>query len=77
MPFAIKKGRFKLSTPAKCTSHVKLSKGGQSTNIKVNTKFKIAITGTIVENPSFYSDIRRFGWSSYTSLVVINVCCVV
>ena len=34
MPFAIKKGRFKLSTPAKCTSHVKLSKGGQSTNIK-------------------------------------------
>ena len=33
-PFAIKKGRFKLSTPAKCTSHVKLSKGGQSTNIK-------------------------------------------
>ena len=34
MPFAIKKGRFKLSTPAKCISHVKLSKGGQSTNIK-------------------------------------------
>ena len=34
MPFAIKKSRFKLSTPAKCTSHVKLSKGGQSTNIK-------------------------------------------
>ena len=32
--FAIKKGGFKLSTPAKCTSHVKLSKGGQSTNIK-------------------------------------------
>ena len=30
MPFAIKKGRFTLSTPAKCTSHVKLSKGGQS-----------------------------------------------
>ena len=26
MPFAIKKGRFKLSSPAKCTSHVKLSK---------------------------------------------------
>ena len=34
MPFAIKKGRFKLSTPAKCTSHVKLSKEGQSTNRK-------------------------------------------
>ena len=34
MPFAIKKSRFKLSTPAKCTSHVKLSKGGQSSNIK-------------------------------------------
>ena len=33
-PFAIKKGRFKLSTPAKCTSDVKLSKGRQSTNIK-------------------------------------------
>ena len=38
-PFAIKKGRFKLSTPAKGetsddhTSHVKLSKGGQSINI--------------------------------------------
>ena len=39
----------------------------------VNTKFEIAITGTIIENPSFYSDIRRFGWSSYTSVVVINV----
>ena len=33
-PFAIKKGRFKMTTPAKFTSHVKLSKGGQSTNIK-------------------------------------------
>ena len=44
---------------------------------RINTKFKIAITGTIFENPSFYSDIRRFGWSSYTSVVVINVwlCC--
>ena len=39
MPFAIKKGRFKPSTAAKCTSHVKLSKGGQSTNIK-KLKFK-------------------------------------
>ena len=36
-------------------------------------QFEIAITGTIIENPSFYSDIRRFGWSSYTSVVVINV----
>ena len=27
----------------------------------------------IIENPSFYSDIRRFGWSSYTSVVVINM----
>ena len=35
MPFAIKKGRFKLSTPAKWTSHVKFSKGGQSTNINI------------------------------------------
>ena len=35
--------------------------------------FEIAITGTIIENPSFYSDIRRFGCSSYTSVVVINV----
>ena len=35
MPFAIKKGRLKLSTPAKWTSHVKLSKGGQSTNINI------------------------------------------
>ena len=34
MPFAIKKSRFKLSTPAKCTSHVKLSKGGQNSDIK-------------------------------------------
>ena len=34
---------------------------------------KIAITGTIIENPSFYSDTRRFGWSSYTSVVVIKV----
>ena len=44
---------------------------------RVNTKFEIAITGTIIENPSFYSDIRRFGWSSYTSVVVINLwlCC--
>ena len=33
-PFPIKKGRFKSSTPAKFTSHLKLSKGGQSTNIK-------------------------------------------
>ena len=33
-PFAIKKGRFKMTTPAKFTSHGKLSKGGQSTNIK-------------------------------------------
>ena len=43
----------------------------------VNTKFEIAITRTIIENPSFYSDIHRFGWSSYTSVVVINVwlCC--
>ena len=39
----------------------------------VNTKFEIAITGTISENPSFYSDIRRFGRSSYTSVVVINL----
>ena len=33
----------------------------------------MAITGTFIENPSFYSDIRRFGWSSYTLVVVINV----
>ena len=39
----------------------------------VNTAFETAITGTIIENPSFYSDIRRFGWSSYTSVLVINV----
>ena len=39
----------------------------------VNTKFEIAISGTIIDNPSFYSVIRRFGWSSYTSVVVINV----
>ena len=40
-------------------------------------KFEIAITGTIVESPSFYSDIRRFGLPSYTSVVVINMwlCC--
>ena len=38
---------------------------------------EIAITATIIENPSFYSDIRHFGWPSYTSVVVINVwlCC--
>ena len=43
----------------------------------VNTKFEIAITVKTIENPSFYSDIRRFGWPSYTSVVVINVwlCC--
>ena len=40
---------------------------------RVSIKFEIAITGTIIENPSFYSDIRRFGWPSYTSVVVINV----
>ena len=41
------------------------------------TTFEIAITGTIIENPSFYSDIHRFGWPSYTLVVVINVwlCC--
>ena len=39
----------------------------------VSTKFEIAITGTIIENPSFYSDIRRFGWPSYTLVVVISV----
>ena len=36
-------------------------------NIKicwVNTKFEIAITGIIIENPSFYSDIHGFGWPS-------------
>ena len=33
------------------------------------TKFEIAITGTIIENPSFYSDLIRFGWPSYTSVV--------
>ena len=39
--------------------------------------FKINLLGTIIENASFYSDIRRFGWPSYTSAVVINVwlCC--
>ena len=44
---------------------------------RVNTKFEIAITGTIIENPSFYFDIRRSGWPSYTLVVVINVwlCC--
>ena len=44
---------------------------------RVNTHFEIAITGTIIENRSFYFDIRRFGWPSYTSAVVINVwlCC--
>ena len=31
---------------------------------RVNNKFEIAITGTIIENPSFYSDIRRFGSGS-------------
>ena len=38
---------------------------------------EIAITATIIENPSFYSDIRLFGLPSYTSVVVINVwlCC--
>ena len=36
MPFAIKKGRFQLSTPAKGTSHVKLLKGGQSTRVCLN-----------------------------------------
>ena len=43
----------------------------------VNTKFEIAITGTIIANPSFYSDIRRFGWPSYTLVVVFSVwlCC--
>ena len=43
----------------------------------VNTKFEIAITGAIIENLSFYSDICRFGWPSYTLVVVINVwlCC--
>ena len=42
-----------------------------------NTKFEIAITCTIIENPSFYSDIHGFGWPSYTLVVVINVwlCC--
>ena len=39
----------------------------------VNAKFEIAITGTIIENPSFYSDIRRFGRPSCTLVVVINV----
>ena len=34
---------------------------------------EIAITATIIENPSFYSDIRLFGLPSYTSVVVINV----
>ena len=38
-----------------------------------STQFEIAITGTIIENPSFYSDIRRSGWPSYTSVVLINV----
>ena len=35
------------------------------------------VTGTIIANPSFYSDIRRFGWPSYTLVVVISVwlCC--
>ena len=42
-------------------------------NLLGQHSFEIAITGTIIENPSFYSDIRRFGWSSYTSVVVINV----
>ena len=40
MPFAIKKSRFNLSTPAKCTSHVKLSKGGQSTNYIKKSKIQ-------------------------------------
>ena len=46
-------------------------------NLLVNTKFEIAITSIIIENPLFYSDIRRFGWPSYASVVVINVwlCC--
>ena len=44
---------------------------------RVSIKFEIAITGTIIENPSFYSDIRSFGWPSYTLVEVINVwlCC--
>ena len=40
---------------------------------RINLLGQIAITGTIIENPSFYWDIRRFGCSSYTSVVVINV----
>ena len=34
---------------------------------------KSPLLGTIIENPSFYSDIRRFGWPSYTLVVVISV----
>ena len=33
-PFAIKKGRLKLSTPAMCTSHVKLSREGKALIVK-------------------------------------------
>ena len=39
-PFPIKKGRFKLPTPAKCTSHVKLSREGKALILKSLTYSK-------------------------------------
>ena len=41
------------------------------------TRSRLCTCVPFVENPSFYSDIRRFGWPSNTSVVVINVwsCC--
>ena len=62
-PFAIKKGRFKLTTPAKCTSHAESSEvveGGQSTNIKKS-----------------YNSKRFTSMKSEISVQnnVVNVCC--
>ena len=58
--FPIKKGRFKLPTPAKCTSHVKLSREGKALILKSLT----------------YSKRFTFMKSDFTlQNNVVNVCC--
>ena len=70
-PCAIKKGRFKLSvsTPAKCTSRVGLSKGGQSTNIKKSPKIQNVLRPwnqvLAYKTMLWMSVLRTFAWCFY------------
>ena len=47
-PFVTKKGGFKLSTPAKCTSHARLSKGIENSKRFMSRKSDVSVQNNVV-----------------------------